>query len=49
VLLFGDHIVQKTAYWTERVFSFTFCALNEFDVCLEAALLEPNMVNPGSY
>jgi fructose-bisphosphate aldolase, class I len=48
VLLDGDHTIQETAYWTERVLSFTFRALNEFDVCLEAALLKPNMVNPGS-
>lgn len=48
VLLDGDHTIQETAYWTERVLSFTFRALNEYDVCLEGALLKPNMVNPGS-
>lgn len=48
VLLDGDHTIKETAYWTERVLSFTFRALNEYDVCLEAALLKPNMVNPGS-
>jgi fructose-bisphosphate aldolase, class I len=48
VLLDGDHSIQETAYWTERVLSFTFRALNEYDVCLDAALLKPNMVNPGA-
>jgi fructose-bisphosphate aldolase, class I len=48
VLLDGDHTIQEAAYWTERVLSFTFRALNEYDVCLEAALLKPNMVNPGA-
>lgn len=48
VLLDGDHTIKETAYWTERVLSFTFRALNEFDVCLDAALLKPNMVNPGT-
>lgn len=44
----GDHDIETTAYYTERVLSFTFRALNEFDVCLDAALLKPNMVNPGN-
>lgn len=48
VLLDGDHTIEETAYWTERVLSFTFRALNEYDVCLDGALLKPNMVNPGA-
>lgn len=48
VLLDGDHSIEETAYWTERVLSFTFRALNEYDVCLDGALLKPNMVNPGA-
>lgn len=48
VLLDGDHDIEETAYYTERVLSFTFRALNEFDVCLDGALLKPNMVNPGT-
>ncbi|PXF46188.1 Fructose-bisphosphate aldolase [Gracilariopsis chorda] len=48
VLLDGDHPIEETAYYTERVLSFTFRALNEYDVCLDAALLKPNMVNPGT-
>lgn len=48
VLLDGDHDIETTAYYTERVLSFTFRALNEYDVCLDAALLKPNMVNPGT-
>lgn len=48
VLLDGDHDIEETAYYTERVLSFTFRALNEYDVCLDAALLKPNMVNPGT-
>mmetsp|Transcript_17190 Transcript_17190/g.35719 ORF Transcript_17190/g.35719 Transcript_17190/m.35719 type:complete len:408 (-) Transcript_17190:2574-3797(-) len=47
VLLDGDHNIEETAYWTERVLSFTFRALNEYDVCLDAILLKPNMINPG--
>lgn len=48
ILMDGDHDIETTAYYTERVLSFTFRALNEFDVCLDAALLKPNMVNPGN-
>lgn len=48
VLLDGDHDIDETAYYTERVLSFTFRALNEYDVCLDGALLKPNMVNPGT-
>ena len=48
VLLDGEHDIKETAYWTERVLSYTFRALNENDVCLDAILLKPNMVNPGS-
>lgn len=48
VLLDGDHDIEETAYYTERVLSFTFRALNEYDVCLDGALLKPNMVNPGT-
>lgn len=48
VLLDGDHDIEETAYYTERVLSFTFRALNEYDVCLDASLLKPNMVNPGT-
>lgn len=48
VLLDGDHGIKETAYWTERVLSFTFRALNEYDVCLDAILLKPNMINHGS-
>jgi fructose-bisphosphate aldolase, class I len=48
VLLDGDHTIEEAAYYTERVLSFTFRALNEYDVCLDAALLKPNMVNPGN-
>lgn len=48
VLLDGNHDIEETAYFTERVLSFTFRALNEYDVCLDAALLKPNMVNPGT-
>lgn len=48
VLLDGDHGIDETAYYTERVLSFTFRALNEYDVCLEGSLLKPNMVNPGT-
>lgn len=44
ILMDGDHDIETTAYYTERVLSFTFRALNEFDVCLDAALLKPNMV-----
>lgn len=48
MLLDGDHSIRETAYWSERVLSFTFRALNEYDVCLDAALLKPNMINAGS-
>eukprot|EP00177_Eucheuma_denticulatum_P005751 GFKZ01010494.1.p1 GENE.GFKZ01010494.1~~GFKZ01010494.1.p1 ORF type:complete len:412 (+),score=70.77 GFKZ01010494.1:1705-2940(+) len=48
VLLDGDHGIEETAFYTERVLSMTFRALNEYDVCLDAALLKPNMVNPGT-
>lgn len=48
VLLDGDHDIDETAYYTERVLSFTFRALNEYDVNLEGSLLKPNMVNPGT-
>lgn len=48
VLLDGDHTIEETAYYTERVLSFTFRALNEYDVCLDGSLLKPNMVNPGT-
>ncbi len=48
VLLDGDHTIETTAYWSERVLSYTMRMLNEYDVCLEAALLKPNMVNAGS-
>lgn len=48
ILLDGDHGIEETAYYTERVLSFVFRALNEYDVCLEGALLKPNMVNPGT-
>jgi len=44
ILMDGDHDIETTAYYTERVLSYTFRALNEFDVCLDAALLKPNMV-----
>lgn len=48
VLLDGDHDIDETAYYTERVLSFTFRALNEYDVNLEGSLLKPNMINPGT-
>lgn len=48
VLLDGDHDIEETAYYTERVLSFTFRALNEYDVCMEGSLLKPNMINPGT-
>lgn len=48
VLLDGNHTIEETAFWTERVLSFTFRYLNEFNVCLDAALLKPNMINAGS-
>jgi len=44
ILMDGDHDIETTAYYTERVLSYTFRALNEFNVCLDAALLKPNMV-----
>lgn len=48
VLLDGDHDIDETAYYTERVLSFTFRALNEYNVNLEGSLLKPNMINPGT-
>lgn len=48
ILMDGDHDIETTAYYTERVLSFTFRALNEYDVCLDAALLKPNMVRMTS-
>lgn len=48
LLLDGDHGIEETAYYTERVLSFVFRALNEYNVCLDGALLKPNMVNPGT-
>mmetsp|Transcript_14837 Transcript_14837/g.21825 ORF Transcript_14837/g.21825 Transcript_14837/m.21825 type:complete len:408 (-) Transcript_14837:69-1292(-) len=47
VLLDGDHDIDRTAYETEKVLSYTFRFLNEYDVCLDAILLKPNMINPG--
>lgn len=43
----GDYSIEETAYWSERVYSHVFRALNEYDVVLDGILLKPNMCLPG--
>eukprot|EP00179_Madagascaria_erythrocladioides_P006894 CAMPEP_0198323388 /NCGR_PEP_ID=MMETSP1450-20131203/11648_1 /TAXON_ID=753684 ORGANISM="Madagascaria erythrocladiodes, Strain CCMP3234" /NCGR_SAMPLE_ID=MMETSP1450 /ASSEMBLY_ACC=CAM_ASM_001115 /LENGTH=403 /DNA_ID=CAMNT_0044027083 /DNA_START=86 /DNA_END=1297 /DNA_ORIENTATION=- len=48
VLLDGDHDIEKNAYVSEKVLSYTFRYLNEYDVCLDAILLKPNSITAGT-
>ncbi|CAM9887272.1 unnamed protein product, partial [Discosporangium mesarthrocarpum] len=43
----GDYSIERTAFVSERVNSQVFRWLNEYNVCLEAILLKPNMILPG--
>ncbi|CAM9350243.1 unnamed protein product [Choristocarpus tenellus] len=43
----GDYGIERTAFVSERVNSQVFRWLNEYNVCLDAILLKPNMILPG--
>lgn len=43
----GDYSIEETAWWSERVYSTVFRALNEYEVMLDGILLKPNMILPG--
>ncbi len=47
LLMEGSHNLETCAYWTEKVLSMCFRALNEHHVVLEGIVLKPNMVVPG--
>jgi fructose-bisphosphate aldolase class I len=47
ILMDGAHTIQICQYWTEKVVSSCYRALNEQHVILEGTLLKPNMVLPG--
>jgi fructose-bisphosphate aldolase class I len=48
VLADGDHDLERCAEVTERVLRAVFAELSEAGVALEAMVLEPNMVLPGT-
>jgi len=43
----GEHGIERCAQVSEAVFSRTFQALNELNVCLEGMVLKPNMITRG--
>jgi len=47
ILMDGDHSLYVCQYWTEKVLSACYKALNDANVLLEGTLLKPNMVLPG--
>jgi fructose-bisphosphate aldolase class I len=47
ILMDGDHPLEVAQYWTEKVLSACYKALNDANVLLEGTLLKPNMVCPG--
>lgn len=47
ILMDGDHSLQVNQYWTEKVISQCYTALNDAHVLLEGTLLKPNMCQPG--
>jgi len=47
ILMDGAHSLDICQYWTEKVVSACYRALNEAHVILEGTLLKPNMVLPG--
>merc|ERR1711879_266970 len=47
VLLNGDHSIKTCKYWTEKVLTATYKALNDYNVLLEGSILKPNMVLNG--
>ena len=47
ILMDGEHSLEVCQYWTERVVSACYTALNEQLVLLEGTLLKPNMCLPG--
>jgi fructose-bisphosphate aldolase class I len=47
ILMDGDHSLSVCQYWTEKVLSACYKALNDANVLLEGTLLKPNMVLQG--
>jgi fructose-bisphosphate aldolase class I len=47
ILMDGDHSIEIAQYWTEKVLSACYKALNDQEVILEGTLLKPNMVLAG--
>jgi len=43
----GNHSLEIAQYWTEKVLSACYKALNDQEVLLEGTLLKPNMVLAG--
>mmetsp|Transcript_39592 Transcript_39592/g.63350 ORF Transcript_39592/g.63350 Transcript_39592/m.63350 type:complete len:368 (-) Transcript_39592:256-1359(-) len=48
ILMDGAHSLRVNQYWTEKVITACYKALNDNNVILEATLLKPNMCLPGS-
>lgn len=47
ILMDGDHSLEVCQYWTEKVLSSVYKALNDQEVILEGTMLKPNMVLNG--
>jgi len=47
ILMDGNHSLEIAQYWTEKVLSACYKALNDQEVLLEGTLLKPNMVLAG--